>query len=70
VDKNQQDLFAKVIDEAQAELDRLTRAQSEARARVASLRQALPDAGQNPALAVEVVASPTPLLAWISTEGN
>jgi hypothetical protein len=37
------DLFAKAINEAQAELDRLSRAQAEARAKVAALRRALPD---------------------------
>jgi len=36
---DQQDLFAKVIDEAEAELERLTRARAEARAKVESLRQ-------------------------------
>ena len=37
----QQDLFAKAIDEAEAEVERLTRARAEARAKVESLRQAL-----------------------------
>jgi hypothetical protein len=39
--RDQQDLFAKAIDEAEAELERLTRAQAEARAKVAALRQSL-----------------------------
>jgi ribosome-associated translation inhibitor RaiA len=34
---DQQDLFAKAIDQAEAELERLTRAQAEARAKVAAL---------------------------------
>jgi len=38
---DQQDLFAKAIGEAEAELERLTRAQAEARAKVAALRQSL-----------------------------
>lgn len=38
-DENPNNLFSKAIDEAQAELDRLTRAQVEVRAKLATLRQ-------------------------------
>jgi len=39
VDENPNNLFTKAIDEAQAEVDHLTRAQAEARAKLAALRQ-------------------------------
>ena len=42
-ENDQQDLFAEAINKAEAELDRLTRAQAEARAKVAALRQSLTD---------------------------
>jgi hypothetical protein len=42
-ENDQQDLFAKAIDEAEAEFERLTRAQAEARAKVMALRQSLTD---------------------------
>jgi superfamily II DNA or RNA helicase len=47
--EHQPDLFAKAVDEAQAELDRLTKAQAEARAKVAALRQGVSDRGQDAA---------------------
>jgi integrase len=42
VDENPNNLFSKAIDEAQAEIDRLARAQDEVRAKLAALRQATP----------------------------
>ena len=54
---DQQDLFAQAIDQAEAELERLTRAQAEARAKVAALRQSL--AGPS-CHAIPTVPSATP----------
>lgn len=54
------DLFAKAIDEAQAELDRLSKAQAEARARLSALRRGLPDYDSRGAAGVVDVPSPVP----------
>jgi len=58
---DQPDLFAKAIEEAQEELDRLTKAQAEARAKVAALRRALPDGRTTVAEPRDVVDVPSPL---------
>jgi len=59
---DQRDLFAKAILDAEAELDRLAKAQAEVQARVAALRQARPDGSQKaaPASANADVPSPPP----------
>jgi hypothetical protein len=58
---NQPDLFAKAIGEAQAELERLTKAQAEARTKVAALRRALPGMGQEGLPADQDAVAPSPL---------
>jgi len=60
VSDNHINLFSKAIDEAQAELDRLTRAQEEAHARITALRQGLSVADQKAAQHPEDIAPPSP----------
>ena len=62
---DQQDLFAKAIDEAEAELERLTRARAEARAKVESLRQSLTET-----VPVHRDASPAPTATSVRTSAE
>lgn len=57
VSGNSGDLFSKAIDEAQAELDRLVRAQTEARAKLEALRKTTAPASKQVALVTDAGAS-------------
>lgn len=68
MDENPSNLFSKAIDEAQAELDRLTRAQAEACAKLAALRQAALPATAHTALVQRTDTSTTSSPAQTAAE--